>query len=338
MSSDNSNSLVTNPHESNPLPTHKMEKADCLTCADVLQAGSGKIFSQKELSTLSQAEEINDDCLAILGKNQLDISQAQAVWTIITQMFGSPNEIPEEKLRLIGWVAAGIPVNDFYNLSFSDVDTIASLGQFRNLSQNQLVALKDSIFNQWSGKDIRDLTNYDLVMFRSIICAFNATEIGLIRPESYKNAASELGTLKQECPVEITKSLAQLATDPSAFGDPSRWTSTQVAAIGCVMTGLRTVEVVPAKAMEGISIEILNCLPPRFLEAMSVDQLSHFPAATASSLSSLQSSALSYQQRKALDSVAADLTYNVPSASVKVHPFFILPLLAPHFLFPNIHL
>lgn len=53
-------------------------------------------------------------------------------------MFKTADDIPEEELKLLGWIATGIPPRDFGNLSFSDIETIASFGKWRNFSNEQV--------------------------------------------------------------------------------------------------------------------------------------------------------------------------------------------------------
>ncbi|KAL1465752.1 hypothetical protein WDU94_005295 [Cyamophila willieti] len=108
------------------------------------------------------------------------------LWKIIVEFFGGSENIPDESLRLLGWVISGIPVQDFKNISFNDIDTISAFGTYRNLSQAQLLVLKESVQDQWSGKLPEDFTGYDLASLQNILCAFNSTEISSIHADAYK--------------------------------------------------------------------------------------------------------------------------------------------------------
>jgi len=48
------------------------------------------------------------------------------------------SEIPDKCLQQLGWVASGIPPEDISNITLTEIDTIAALGQFHNLSMKQV--------------------------------------------------------------------------------------------------------------------------------------------------------------------------------------------------------
>ncbi|XP_034238313.1 uncharacterized protein LOC117643493 [Thrips palmi] len=181
--------------------------------------------------------------------------------------------IPDETIRLLGWVAAGIPPDHLANLSLSEIDTVATLGAFHNLSTEQvgkvfslaaakrdrmlrcskwqLSTLAESVRMQWSAKEPEDLSHLDLAALNHILCGFNASDIGRIHADAYKEAASSLSLLR--CPgmpgavplpgagdgstpgvVMVpgvdpgggtlpVRALALLAESGDAFGDPSGW-------------------------------------------------------------------------------------------------------------------
>lgn len=54
------------------------------------------------------------------------------------QAYGDVSEIPNEQLQQLGWIASGIPPEDISNLTLTEIDTIAALGQFHNLSLSQV--------------------------------------------------------------------------------------------------------------------------------------------------------------------------------------------------------
>jgi len=58
--------------------------------------------------------------------------------SLTQQAYGDASEIPNEHLQQLGWIASGIPPEDISNLTLTEIDTIAALGQFRNLSMSQV--------------------------------------------------------------------------------------------------------------------------------------------------------------------------------------------------------
>jgi hypothetical protein len=54
------------------------------------------------------------------------------------QTYGDVGEIPNKCLQQLGWIASGIPPEDISNLTLTEIDTIAALGQFHNLSMTQV--------------------------------------------------------------------------------------------------------------------------------------------------------------------------------------------------------
>jgi hypothetical protein len=54
------------------------------------------------------------------------------------QAYGDVSEIPDKCLQQLGRVASGIPPEDISNITVTEIDTIAALGQFHNLSLTQV--------------------------------------------------------------------------------------------------------------------------------------------------------------------------------------------------------
>lgn len=57
---------------------------------------------------------------------------------LMQQAYGDVSEIPDKCLQQLGWVASGIPLEDISNITVTEIDTIAALGQFHNLSLTQV--------------------------------------------------------------------------------------------------------------------------------------------------------------------------------------------------------
>ncbi|XP_060834630.1 uncharacterized protein LOC132917762 [Rhopalosiphum padi] len=245
-------------------------------------------------------------CLVVLGKDPLETGIAELLWRDLVKVYKTANDIPEDELQLLGWISTGIPAPDFMNLSLTDIDTIASFGKWRNFSKEQLVTLKQAIEDQWSYKGPSDLSSYDLAALGQVLCEFNKSYIAAIKPIAYKAAAADISNLIN-CPQEIIKEFASLATNRDAFGDPSGWTAIQVASIGCVIVGLDSVRDIQPDAFEGLSAPNMQCLPNNVLQAMSIEQLSHLSLSAVNALTYAQRSSLDREQIKAIQETANTL-------------------------------
>ncbi|XP_044733273.1 uncharacterized protein LOC123295877 [Chrysoperla carnea] len=206
-----------------------------IKCDDVKNTDGGAgSMSAETLSSMSASEV--DTCLVELGKDRLQPDQGKILWSLFLKNYDSISDIPVEKLRTVGWVSIGISVSDIRNLTFDDSDIIQAFGIYHALNAEQLSALAEQYF-EYTNKTPEDITYYDLIFLRQIICAFNKTDIEHIHPEEYKEAAGILGTLK-DCPIEVLQGLANLAIHDDAFGPPSEWSMGEVKLIGAVVQGL----------------------------------------------------------------------------------------------------
>ncbi|GLH06032.1 uncharacterized protein LOC113467599 [Gryllus bimaculatus] len=157
---------------------------------------------------------------------------------------GDASAVPEATLRQLGWALAGAPPDHLRNLSVVDVDTVAALGAAPGLNALQLCALAERIVEDWGSKRPEEYSHLDLAALRRIL-----------------EAAPELAGLKN-CPKEVLQSLAKLATDSKAFGDPAHWTDTQVRSVGCIIGGLPlfSFSSITTAAMEGMTPQAVPCL------------------------------------------------------------------------------
>ncbi|KAG8307694.1 hypothetical protein J6590_013383 [Homalodisca vitripennis] len=294
-----------------------------LNCEEIKISKSAAGFPVEELKTLTE-EDLNS-CFYLLGKEKLSVDQAEALWQLVLQSRGPVEEIPEEDLRLLGWVTRGIPSGQFLNMSFTDIDTIAAFGRYYELSYDQLSALRDAVMEQWSNKDITDLSCFDLANLGHILCAFNASEIEKIHPDAYKDAASELSLLRN-CSEDVLKSLAKLATNPDGFGDPGKWTALEISSIGCVLAGVPVISSIPTEAFKGISPGIVGCLPKSVFQAMSEAQLKLIPATSGMALGDIK---LTRKQGAALEqAISGPATRNsAPSSNTELFTTAVIPIL-----------
>ncbi|XP_050530103.1 otoancorin-like [Daktulosphaira vitifoliae] len=268
------------------------------SCDESLLKRKGK-FSKTDINGLITQEnkEQLKTCLTIMGKNRLEKHIATALWKDLVKVHKTVDNVPEEDLQLLGWIASGIPALDFLNISLTDIETIAAFGKYRNFSEEQLIFLKQAIEYQWSYKNPSDFSGYDLAALGQILCVFNNTQIAEIKPLAFKAAAADISNLLY-CPEDVMKELANLAKTKDAFGDPSEWTAIQIALIGCVIAGLDSVRNIHPEAFEGLAASSMQCLPSTTLQSMTIEQLSHL------SLSSVH--ALSYDQRSSLSADQLD--------------------------------
>ncbi|XP_050431365.1 otoancorin-like [Adelges cooleyi] len=274
------------------------------TCEESLLKQNGK-FSKADVNGLISEDNMQQIkmCLTVLGKDRLEKSTANMLWKDLVKVHKTVEDIPEEELQLLGWITTGIPENDFLNLSLTDIETIAAFGKYRNLSDNQLIYLKQAVEYQWSYKGPSDFSGYDLAALGQLLCVYNTTQIADIKPLAYKAAAAAVSNLMY-CPEDIMKELATLARSKDAFGDPSEWTAVQVALIGCVIAGLDSVSNINPEAFEGLAASSVQCLPGKTLQAMSIDQLSHLSLSSVHALSPSQRSSLSVSQLEAIQGTA----------------------------------
>lgn len=244
-----------------------------------------------ELLTLKKQDL--EQGLVYLGKDILSSEQASALWKALVKTYGDVGEIPNKCLQQLGWIASGIPPEDISNLTLTEIDTIAALGQFHNLSMTQLSALAEQVHNSWAAKEPEDYTCYDLVALQHILCGFNRTIIEKIHPSAYSKASKSLGGLKF-CPMDILQGLATLATDSAAFGNTDLWTPAQVNAVGCVLGGLSASSIasIPAKSLEYLTSDAVRCIPPHLIKSMSAAQREKLPSSATSYFSREQWAAL----------------------------------------------
>ncbi|XP_025425491.1 otoancorin-like [Sipha flava] len=317
------------------LMTIKMHKnaAERLSCDESLLAKKGK-FSRADISDLISVvnESQIKKCLVVLGKNQLEQEIAELLWNDLVKVYKTADDIPEDKLQSLGWIAMGIPARDFMNLSLTDIETIAAFGQWRNFSREQLTSLKQAIDYQWSYKGPSDLSSYDLSALGHVLCAFNTTQLAAIQPIAFKEAATDISNLIN-CPKEVIRQLATLATSSEAFGDPSEWTAIQVALIGCVIAGLDSVQQIHAEAFEGLSASSMKCLPSHTLQAISADQLSHLSLSAVNALTPAQRSSLDLEQTKAIQGTVKTFGSVLRSGSsfVRANHWSIYAAMVVHF-------
>lgn len=137
----------------------------------------------------------------------------------------------------MGYAIAGIPVDDFQNITLDNIDLVEVFGKDHDLPQEQLTAIAEAIIRDWTEKVPETLSEFDLLALGQILCHFNKTDILRIHPDAYKGAAQSIGELKN-CPSEINQAFAQLAIQPTAFGSPKSWSQYDLGQLGNVLQGL----------------------------------------------------------------------------------------------------
>lgn len=203
----------------------------CLTCEDILNAGDEKTFKLADLQATQPKDIV--ECLAHLGKERMPMEEAEYIWKAVVGMYEATANVPESVLMLLHWVTPALQPEDYGNITLSNIDVIQNFGLNYNLSRVQLAAIAERVREDFAGKEPEDYTYYDLVALRQILCAFNRTEIERIHPSAYREAATVLGKLDR-CPSEVLQGFGTLAVQPSAFGNPAKWTDATVEALGVV--------------------------------------------------------------------------------------------------------
>lgn len=202
-----------------------------LTCDEILEFPSKKKLTLQELQTVPLKDIVQ--CLAHLGKEELEISEADFIWhSLITFYDGIPN-IPESVLMLLHWVTPAVLPDDYANITLSSIDVIQNFGLNYNLNDAQLAAIADRVRKDFAGKEPEDYTYYDLTALRQILCAFNRSEISRIQPSAYRESALIIGKL-EHCGSEAMVGFASLALHKGAFGSPETWLEGTLDVIGVV--------------------------------------------------------------------------------------------------------
>lgn len=137
----------------------------------------------------------------------------------------------------MGYALAGIPVDDFQNITLDNIDIVEVFGKDHDLPQEQMAVIAEAIIRDWTEKVPETLSEFDLTALGQILCHFNKSDILRIHPDAYKGAAQTIGELKN-CPSEIVQAFAQLAIQPTAFGTPKLWSQYDLAQLGNVLQGL----------------------------------------------------------------------------------------------------
>ncbi|XP_060809780.1 uncharacterized protein LOC132903981 [Amyelois transitella] len=202
-----------------------------LNCQDILERPREKKLTIRELQMLQPKDIVQ--CLAHLGKEQLDNSEAEFIWQSIISHFGGIASIPDDILVLLHWVTPAVKPDDYYNITFSNIDVIQNFGLNYNLNFDQLSALANRVREDFAGKEPEDYTYYDLTAIRQILCAFNRSEIERIHPSAFREAALVIGKL-ENCSPDVMAGFAMLAIQDNAFGLPSTWSEASKQALGKV--------------------------------------------------------------------------------------------------------
>lgn len=195
-------------------------------------------------------------CLATTGQAPIPQDQANNIWKalkkvreslaryfnqttkfLLFQYFSRIEDIPAECFKFLGYAMAGIPVDDFQNITMDSIDIVQVFGNGRGLKNEQLAALAEGVIRDWSEKVPSTLSEFDLIALGQILCHFNKTDIARIHADAYKGAAMAIGGLR-DCSPEINQAFAQLAIQPKAFGPTNTWSQFDVATVGNVISGL----------------------------------------------------------------------------------------------------
>lgn len=166
----------------------------------------------------------------------------------------------------MGYALAGIPVEDFQNITLDNIDIVEVFGKYHALRPEQMAALAEGIIRDWSEKVPETLSEFDLMAMGQILCYFNKTDILRIHPDAYKGAAQVIGELR-ECKPEVIQAFAELAVQKKAFGPAASWSPYDVSKVGNVINGLS------AEEAAGIPEEYIKDMKKKRLsENKSVDE------------------------------------------------------------------
>ncbi|XP_053624355.1 uncharacterized protein LOC128683120 [Plodia interpunctella] len=203
-----------------------------LSCDEILERPQDKKLTMRELQTIQPKDIVQ--CLAHIGKEQLENSEAVYVWQSIIGHFGGVASIPDDVLMTLHWITPALKSADYNNITFSNIDVIQNFGLNYNLNMDQLSTLANRVREDFAGKEPEDYTYYDLNAIRQILCAFNRSEIERIHPSAYREAAIVIGKL-ENCNPEVMEGFASLAIQASAFGLPNTWSEATKKALGKIV-------------------------------------------------------------------------------------------------------
>ncbi|KAK6617831.1 hypothetical protein RUM43_014059 [Polyplax serrata] len=292
-------------------------KVSSLSCSEVKKAGSGSKFSENQLETLSDEDFIS--CLVYLGREPLGENEGKYMWMRLIELYDNDMwNIPEEDLRQIGWIMKVITPKEIQNLTLADIETISAFGQYHNLSRAQ--ALAEKVREDWNAKDPTDYSFYDLMALNHILCGFNDTDLSVIHPDAYKEAATVLSNLR-DCPRQSLEALASLAVSPAAFDEPSTWHSSQVNSVGCVLNGMSRDDIttIPAEGFESLVPDVIECLTKDTLRSMTTYQLKHLTPSAATAITHEQKSLLDFSQQRSISDAQAGEIATKKNQSNGVH-------------------
>lgn len=159
------------------------------------------------------------------------------IGVVFLKIYKVANAVPRDCFKNMGYALAGIPPEDFGNITIGDIEMVEIFGQHRGFNPEQMYAILEKVQEDWAEKVPETYSQYDLEALRQILCVMNQTEIERIHPDAYKGAAQVIGSL-QDCAPEVIQGFAKLAIHQRAFGPPNGWSKLDVAIIGAVSSGL----------------------------------------------------------------------------------------------------
>lgn len=157
--------------------------SSAITCED-LKNNDGTNFTQDELKTIDKNELPN--CLATIGITQLNIEKSQNLWNLLKNIFGGAESVPKECLKQMGWSLAGIPAEDYSNITIDTIDIVEKFGEYHGLTREQMMAVADRVRVDFADKTPEDYSQYDLMALNNILCYFKRKEIDRIHEDAFK--------------------------------------------------------------------------------------------------------------------------------------------------------
>lgn len=144
----------------------------------------GTNFNPEDLKAIDQNELLR--CLSTIGLHQLNVDQSQNIWNSLKHIFGGVESVPKEYLKQMGWSLAGIPAEDFSNITIDTIDIVEKFGENRGLSTEQMMAVADRVREDFADKKPEDYSQYDLMALNNILCYFKRNEIDRIHADAFK--------------------------------------------------------------------------------------------------------------------------------------------------------
>ncbi|XP_070822799.1 otoancorin-like [Chaetodon trifascialis] len=267
--------------------------------------------------TLGIVSDYSTDQLAVLSRKA-------------TEALGPVSNMTESAVSQLGCVIQGFSNADLEKLALSldALEDIAHCGW----KESQMEALWKGVA-KYNNLTAQQLGAAEMVALSRFICGLNASEIGQLNVDAFKDAVGSMEGL--QCSFQATQQLKRLAV--LAFGEPRTWTEARVADLDNIIAGLDANELasLDPSVLPFLSQSCIPLIPPSNFAALSGAQLEALGPDNAATVTSQQRAALTDEQLASLENAITGSRAQkqtpeqsgAPSLSVEGISAFMKPLL-----------